>query len=132
MTWLVQEGPGATDLAVTIGEESLLELTVILMRNAVEAMDGVGEARLSYGLDEAGTHGLLSVRDGGPGFAPDDLEKIFQPGFTTKAKGSGFGLFLGRRIVEDHGGTLEIGNAETGGAIVQVRLPLSMTPGALD
>ena len=60
--------------------------------------------------EKAGRDGVISARH-------------LQPGVTTKEGGSGFGLFLARRIADDAGGHLEIGNLETGGACVQVALP---------
>jgi len=94
---------------------------VILMRNAVEAMSGRGAARVD--LDPIGSFVRIAVSDTGPGFPQEVLENLFQPGYTTKEKGSGFGLFLARRIADDHGGSLEIGNLDSGGACVQVALP---------
>ena len=85
------------------------------------AMGGKGVGTVEYGAN--GDFGMLLVSDEGPGFAPDDLAKIFQPGYTTKPEGSGFGLFLAKRIVEDHGGALALETGEAGGARVRVELP---------
>ena len=112
---------------MAIGAEPLTELLVILMRNAVEAMNGAGRGSVEWGAN--GDFGMLLVSDEGPGFAPEQLEKIFQPGYTTKAGGSGFGLFLARRIVEDHGGALSLERGENGGARVRVELPRTQTRG---
>jgi len=120
--WTLVEGDDARDLMVGLGEAPMLELLVILMRNAVEAMGGRGQGVVEYG--RAGGFCRLLVRDQGPGFDPEALSKIFQPGYTTKQTGSGFGLFLARRIVEDHGGRLDLANGESGGAVVSVELPL--------
>ena len=120
--WTVLEGDDAHELMVGLGEATMLELLVILMRNAVEAMGGVGQAVVEYG--RAGEVCRLAVRDQGPGFDPEELSRIFQPGYTTKQTGSGFGLFLARRIVEDHGGRLDLASGESGGAVVRVELPL--------
>lgn len=126
VTWDVVATSGAESLEVAIEAEPLLELLVILMRNAVEAMKGKGNAVVEYGAN--GDFGVVAVSDEGPGFAPGDREKIFQPGFTTKAAGSGFGLFLARRIIEDHGGALALESADGGGARVRVELPAVMPP----
>jgi signal transduction histidine kinase len=119
--WQVVVASGGQRLDVAIATESLTELLVILMRNAVEAMSGSGHGVVEYGAN--GDFGVLVVSDEGPGFSPDQLDQIFQPGFTTKTGGSGFGLFLARRIVEDHGGALALERAESGGARVRVELP---------
>ena len=120
--WELRIQERARSLAVPLGHTTLLELLVILMRNAVEAMSGTGAGTVEIRreLDRC----EIRVTDQGPGFSPEALAKIFQPGYTTKAKGSGFGLFLARRIVEDVGGQLELGSAPTGGAFVRVELPV--------
>jgi signal transduction histidine kinase len=57
---------------------------------------------------------VIEVRDSGPGILPADLQKIFIPFFTTKAKGHGIGLALSHRIVTQHGGTLTAANSAQG------------------
>ncbi len=122
VSWSVTADDRAGALAVAVAQETLLELLIILMRNAVEAMEGRGRARLAYG--ERDGFVWIEVADEGKGFDPADLSKIFQPGYTTKAGGSGFGLFLARRIASDHGGRLAIEPGATHGAVVRVELPV--------
>ena len=131
IVWEIQlpEPPGETWVA--IGRTTLLELLVILMRNAVEAMDGEGRARIALERKEGNCS--LSVVDEGGGFDREVVSQIFQPGVTTKQQGSGFGLFLARRIVQDHGGELTIENVTPRaggepGAIVRVELPTTDSP----
>ncbi len=66
----------------------------------------------------------LSVRDNGPGFPRDILERVFEPYVTTKEKGTGLGLAIVKRIVEEHGGTLWVENPSEGGALVTIHLPI--------
>jgi signal transduction histidine kinase/ActR/RegA family two-component response regulator len=68
---------------------------------------------------------VIEVRDEGPGFAPALMAQLGEPYVTTKADrgGTGLGLFVTRGIVEAHGGTLQFGNADEGGAWVRIRLP---------
>jgi signal transduction histidine kinase len=66
----------------------------------------------------------LTVSDTGPGIAPDQVERIFQPFFTTKAHGIGLGLAITRRLVEDHGGYIRVGGHFGYGATISVRVPL--------
>jgi signal transduction histidine kinase len=66
----------------------------------------------------------LAVSDTGPGIAPDQAERIFQPFFTTRAHGIGLGLAITRRLVEDHGGYIGVGGQTGYGAMLSVRLPL--------
>ena len=57
---------------------------------------------------------VLTVLDNGPGIPPDQVGKLFEPFFTTKTKGTGLGLSIARRIIEVHGGSLQIGPSTTG------------------
>ena len=129
VSWQIRPAAGGETLRVAIAAAPLCELLVILLRNGVEAMEGSGSGTIEYGAN--GEFGLLVVTDRGPGFAKEDLGKISQPGYTTKAKGSGFGLFLARRIVEDHGGALSLEAAEEGGARVRIELPRAAAIAAL-
>ena len=65
----------------------------------------------------------MAIGDEGEGLTPEVVERIFTPGFTTKAGGSGFGLFLARRIVEDLGGTLSLTAGPEKGAVARLELP---------
>jgi PAS domain S-box-containing protein len=76
------------------------------------------------GSAKAGQWLELAVSDTGPGIAPDQAERIFQPFFTTRAHGIGLGLAITRRLVEDHGGYIWVGGEAGFGATISVRLPL--------
>ncbi len=67
----------------------------------------------------------LEIRDNGPGFAENLLDRIFDPYVTTKAKGSGLGLAISRRIVEENGGLIRVGNLPGGGATAIIHIPTS-------
>ena len=65
----------------------------------------------------------LTVRDNGPGVAPENHERIFRPFFTTRERGTGLGLANVRKIIEAHGGTVELESAPGRGAAFTVLLP---------
>ncbi|MBI3288428.1 MAG: hypothetical protein HYZ74_02785 [Elusimicrobia bacterium] len=94
------------------GDESMIqEALYCLLQNAVQSVERGGHVRLE--VVSAKGWRRLSVCDDGAGVAPEDLEKIFQPFFTTKKDGSGLGLSAALRIAQKHGGTVE---AESAGA----------------
>ncbi len=69
----------------------------------------------------------LTVSDNGPGIPPEQRHRIFRPFFTTKAAGTGLGLSLTQKIIVTHNGRVTAGEAEGGGARIEVTLPLSAT-----
>jgi signal transduction histidine kinase len=64
------------------------------------------------------------IKDAGPGFRHEDLPRVFEPFFTRRHGGTGLGMPIVQRIVEEHGGTITAGNRPEGGAVIVVRLPL--------
>lgn len=107
--------------ASPLAAKSLEEVLIILLRNAAEAMDGRGRAHIEGDARDQGLR--LVVRDEGPGFGATDPNEIFKPGYTTKEGGSGYGLFLARRILEEHGGRLDLASGDERGALVTLWLP---------
>jgi nitrogen fixation/metabolism regulation signal transduction histidine kinase len=65
------------------------------------------------------------VLDNGPGFPPEMLARAFEPYVTTKAKGTGLGLAIVKKIVEEHNGSIELGNVPGSGAQVSILLPVA-------
>ena len=111
----------ATEPATVRADERMLRLALLnLMRNGAEAIEEEKtERRVYVRIKEA----LIEVQDTGPGIPLADLQKIFIPFFTTKAKGHGIGLALTHRIITQHGGTLTAVNSSEGGAVFTVILP---------
>jgi hypothetical protein len=100
-----------------------------LMMNAVQAMASGGTLRVVTSRD--GAFAEMRVEDTGPGIAPENLERIWEPFFTTKptGQGTGLGLAVTRSIVIRNGGTISAGNVSSGGARIVVRLPLDAPKG---
>ena len=94
-----------------------------IIKNAHEAMDGKGTLKITVETDADG-QAAVSFADNGPGIAQKDLGRIFQPLFSTKAKGIGFGLSIAKMVVDKHGGTIEAESKPKKGATIVVKLPL--------
>jgi signal transduction histidine kinase len=79
-----------------------------LLRNALQALEGVERPRIKWGLGSLETGRVwLSIEDNGPGISPEVRDKLFTPFVTTKAQGTGLGLSFVKKVLEDHGGTIQ-------------------------
>jgi nitrogen fixation/metabolism regulation signal transduction histidine kinase len=96
-----------------------------LLTNSVEALDGRDNPVIMIETKRAGDQIVLTVIDNGPGFQDGLIEQAFDPYVTSKPKGTGLGLAIVRRIVEEHGGQVELENAPEGGARISITLPAS-------
>ena len=101
----------------------LEQVIINLLRNALDATKGRAEPAIELIL-ATGETAVLGVRDNGPGIS--DLQKLFEPFWTTKkpGEGTGLGLAISSSIVSDFGGRLTAHNAEEGGAVFEMQLPL--------
>ncbi|TAN51345.1 MAG: GHKL domain-containing protein [Methylococcaceae bacterium] len=102
----------------------LSQIVLNVLRNAIEAVALVSRREVHVDVRRQDERALLSIRDSGLGLAPEVMAKAGTPFFTTKPEGLGVGLSISRTIAEQHGGKLTIGNAEDGGALVELALPL--------
>ncbi len=94
-----------------------------LLLNAIQALDGPGSVTVT--VDMLGHEAQIEVADTGPGIPPETLPNIFRPFFTTKGHGTGLGLSLAKRIVEDHGGQLTVTSTVGHGSAFLLQLPTS-------
>ena len=94
-----------------------------LLRNAEDALEG-RDGRILIETSLSGRFARLQISDNGPGFPAELLPRIFEPYVTTKSRGTGLGLPIVKKIVEEHQGSVEISNAPEGGARIDIRLPL--------
>jgi two-component system sensor histidine kinase HydH len=92
--------------------------------NGVQAMPHGGALHFAARLDAEAKEVVLDVRDEGPGIPAADLERVFEPFFTTKATGAGLGLAVVKRIVEEHGGRVDVASSPRG-TTFHFRLPLA-------
>lgn len=104
-----------------------------LVKNAMEASpkDGLLQITSYVSCSPAGQLGLeIQIEDEGPGVNEADLPQLATGCFTTKAKGTGLGLAVVKRVAETHGGRLQLGNRIEGGLRAAIQLPISETRGA--
>ncbi len=102
--------------------ERMRRVLVNLVGNALDALEQgdspVPRLQIAAGENLAATEVWVRVRDNGPGIHPDVLDKIFNPFFTTKDQGTGLGLALSKKIVDAHGGSIEVESDESGSEFV--------------
>ncbi|QCP52663.1 PAS domain S-box protein [Trinickia violacea] len=118
----------AQDLPLVKADRVQLQQVMLnLMINAIDAMsavdDGPRELTISTAMNEQDAV-LVAVRDSGPGIAAENIERLFEPFYTTKATGLGIGLSICRSIIEAHGGRLWASANEPRGAIFQFTVPV--------
>jgi two-component system nitrogen regulation sensor histidine kinase NtrY len=124
----------AADLpSVKVDAEQIRQVVINLIDNALEALGGPGAPARPSGAPPtiaiATSHdprnGLVRivVSDNGPGVPPADRDKLFMPYYSTKGRGSGLGLAIVRRIVVEHGGGIEAGEADPSGTVFTIELP---------
>jgi len=121
------------DFPHIMGDEAMLQETLVnVMLNALEAMPNGGALSITTRLSLAGgpppnsdTEGVETfISDEGSGFSEEELDKTFEPFYSSKPKGTGMGLTITKRVVEQHGGRVRLLNREEGGAIVSIFLPV--------
>jgi signal transduction histidine kinase len=119
----------ARDLPLVLGRADLLiQVGINLLVNAVQAMPGGGALSIRTGLagqDDAPLPDAVCVEisDSGAGIASEDIERIFEPFYTTKANGNGLGLSICRQIIQEHNGVLSVSSAPGLGSTFRIYLP---------
>jgi signal transduction histidine kinase len=115
-----------TPLITQFDPEKLRQVLLNLALNAVQAMGETGtltvECRQSKRNES--NYVIISVRDTGPGIAESELEKIFSPFHTTKEDGTGLGLAIVKKLIEFHGGVIDVESEVGKGTVFNVFLPL--------
>lgn len=108
--------------------DQIHQVLLNLLLNALQAIDQHGKVDVT--LARQGSNAVVEVTDNGRGIAPNHLPNIFRPFYTTKGDGTGLGLSLARRIVEDHQGRIDVASIVGKGTTFAVVLPLqrSMAP----
>src|SRR5579864_8954614 len=102
--------------------DQIHQVLLNLLLNSLQAIEGQG--KITVTLKPQGKFATVEVVDNGRGIAPEHLPSIFRPFYTTKGEGTGLGLSLARRIVEDHHGTINVTSTVGKGTTFAVLLPL--------
>ena len=106
--------------------DQIHQVLLNLLLNALQAIDANG--KITVTVKPFGATAIVEVSDNGRGILPDHLPNIFRPFYTTKGDGTGLGLSLARRIVEDHHGRIDVTSAVGQGTTFAVILPLKRAP----
>jgi len=107
---------------ITIDPVQIRQVFNNIIKNAVDAMSGGGVLTVTLSADEASQ--IIEIRDTGIGIPKENMEKIFDPLFSTSPRGTGLGLPVCQQIVESHGGSIDVESEVGRGATFRVRLPL--------
>lgn len=108
---------------IIMDRDKIIQVLINLIRNSFQAMESTGNVRISLGMEER--MAVIQVSDTGKGIADEDLTRIFDPFYTTKEEGTGLGLSLCQKIVEDHEGKISV-HSELGiGTTFTLRFPLA-------
>ena len=123
----IEASLGAKDVpAMVIGDAGLLRQALTnIIQNAMDSLGGAGLEKPRIDLELTSHEGVfkLAVTDNGPGFPDIDRARLVEPYVTKRDKGTGLGLAIVSKIVQDHGGELELQDAKGGGARVVINLP---------
>jgi signal transduction histidine kinase len=124
---VVEVETAGAGLRVRADRDQMQQVLLNLLHNAVQAASKPG--RVAVRCYAEPPWAVIEVTDTGPGFTPEALGRAFSPFFTTKPDGTGLGLTIAKRIVEEQGGEVGARNLDGGGAAVWLRLPLAAEVG---
>ena len=106
---------------VSFDPNQMKQVLINLVKNALEAIDGGGVITLTTSSQDGQVQ--LSVQDNGKGIDPEIMPNIFNPFFTTKKTGTGLGLAVINKIIEDHHGTINVKSTKGQGTVFTIHLP---------
>jgi len=119
----VEKHYGDVEVKITGDEHRLKHAFVNIMSNGCQAMREGGTLRV--GIDSDGKRVNISISDTGEGIDPGDIERIFEPFYTTREKGVGLGLAISKKAIEEHGGSIKVESCLGEGTTFTIVLPLS-------
>lgn len=101
----------------------LIRVVTNLVKNAIQALDGIENPKILVRVEEHETMVSISVSDNGVGISDENKDKVFEPKFTTKTSGMGLGLAMVKNLVETYGGSITFTSKRNKGTIFTVRFP---------
>ena len=104
--------------------DKIHQVLLNLLLNSVQAIEGEGRIRVAVFARENSDDAVITVSDTGRGIPPEHLPNIFRPFYTTKGNGTGLGLSLARRIVEEHHGDIDVTSTTGKGSTFSITLPM--------
>lgn len=117
----IETETGSDPLWVYGVSTQIKQVFINIIKNAIEAMKDGGIIRIS--LSREGDHVLVRITDQGPGISEEQIAKIGQPFYTTKEKGTGLGLMVSYKIVDNHHGNIQVYSKPGEGATFEIRFP---------
>jgi len=111
-------------LYARIDQDKLRQAVSNIILNGVQAMPAGGELHVTTSRDASQNAGVIEIRDTGVGISQENIDRVFEPYFTTKPDGTGLGLTITYRIIEAHGGEIKVESEEGQGAAFTIFLPL--------
>jgi signal transduction histidine kinase len=122
----------AADLVAAVDGPRLRQVFANVMKNALEATERRLGGRVDVRLQPRGAAVVVEVADNGAGIQPEHREKIFLPFYTTKPTGTGLGLAIVKKVMDLHGGEIEIDSAPGRGTTIRLVIPRSPLPAAVE
>jgi len=121
----LRQDPGEIDLHCEVDRSAMRQVIRNIFENSLAATRDALEIEVRYSKSEIGHDDAVrvTIEDNGPGLTPEACERIFEAFYTTKTHGTGLGMAIAERIIEAHGGRIEVGNAARRGAKIVMTLP---------
>lgn len=111
---------------VSMDADKLTQAFINIVKNAMEAIDGSKPGRITLAVERRGDRqAVVTITDTGSGLTPDEVDRIFNPEYTTKEKGLGLGLTLAHEIINGHGGEIRVTSRKGFGTTFEILLPLA-------
>jgi len=118
----VKDSLNGNSIQITVDAEQVGRAFANIISNGIQSISDKGEFKISTGVD--GGYAWARFEDTGCGISEENLDRIFEPLFTTKPKGIGLGLAITRRLIEQNGGTIEVKSEVAKGTAFTIRFPL--------